>query len=182
MSLRMKIPKRYGWSAAAAAVGVLAACASLQFEGSRPMPGNGPNGAPLRSASEVAVGLNPAPANPPVYPLTFRLAVKDRYHGVTVEDPYRWLEDLDSDATHRWVADENRLSQPRLEAIPHRPWLKQRLAQLWNYERYDIPAKEGGHYFYLHNDGRQNQSVLLVADRADSPGRVLFDPNAVSTD
>ena len=178
----MKTPKRYRWTAAAGTLVVLAACASLQFEGSRPMPGNGPNGTPLRSASEVAVGLNPAPANPPVYPLTFRLAVKDRYHGVTVEDPYRWLEDLDSDATHRWVADENRLSQPRLEAIAHRPWLKQRLAQLWNYERYDIPAREGGHYFYLHNDGRQNQSVLLVSDRVDSPGRVLFDPNAVSSD
>jgi prolyl oligopeptidase len=146
------------------------------------MPGNGPHGSDLRSPSQVAVGLAPSPATPLVYPLTFRVNQKDTYNGVTVEDPYRWLEDLDSDATRKWVEAQNQLSKPRLQAIPHRAWLKARLTALWNYERFGVPVRKGGHYYFLHNDGIQNQSVLFISDRLDGPGRVLFDPNAVRQD
>ena len=129
------------------------------------MPGNGPNGSVLRSGSQIAVVMAPAPATPLVYPITARVNVSDKYNGVTVEDPYRWLEDLDSDATRQWVEAQNKVSKPRLEAIPHRAWLKQRLTALWNYERFGVPVKRVGRnpqYFYLHNDGKQNQSVLYV--------------------
>lgn len=178
----MKSPGRYGWSVAAGLACLLAACAGLQWEGARPMPGNGPHGTPLRTGSEVAVGLNPAPEHPPVYPVTATIRTRDHYHGVAVADDYRWLEDLDSDATRKWVDAQNQLAQPRLEAIPQRAWIKDRLTKLWNYERFNIPIEEGGRYFFLHNDGSQNQSVLFVSDSLDSPGRVLFDPNAVRAD
>ncbi|HET9388019.1 MAG TPA: prolyl oligopeptidase family serine peptidase [Steroidobacteraceae bacterium] len=178
----MKSPGRYGWSVAAVLACLLAACAGLQWEGARPMPGNGPHGTPLRTGSEVAVGLNPAPEHPPVYPVTATIRTRDHYHGVAVADDYRWLEDLDSDATRKWVNAQNQLAQPRLEAIPQRAWIKDRLTKLWNYERFNIPIEEGGRYFFLHNDGSQNQSVLFVSDSLDSPGRVLFDPNAVRAD
>ncbi len=182
----MKIPKRQGWLILSCAVVVLtAACHGLTFQGARPMPGNGPNGSDLRSSSQIAVGMAPAPATPLVYPITARVNVTDKYNGVAVEDPYRWLEDLDSDATRHWVEAENRVSKPRLESIPHRPWLKARLTALWNYERFGAPTRRGGQsgrYFFLHNDGKQNQSVLFVSDSLDSPGRVLFDPNAVRED
>ncbi|MGH8324976.1 MAG: S9 family peptidase, partial [Steroidobacteraceae bacterium] len=117
-----------------------------------------------------------------VYPVTARVNVSDDYNGEKVADPYRWLENLDSQATKDWVAAQNRLSQPRLEGIPQRAWIKQRLTQLWNYERFNTPVKEGGRYFFLHNDGKQNQSVLFVADSLEAPGRVLFDPNAMRAD
>jgi len=146
------------------------------------MPGNGPNGSVLRSGSQIAVGLAPAPATPLVYPITARINVTDKYSGVPVEDPYRWLEELDSDATRQWVEAQNKISKPRLEAIPHRAWVKQRLTALWNYERFGVPVKRGGHYFFLRNDGKQNQSVLYVSDNLASSGRVLFDPNAVRED
>jgi prolyl oligopeptidase len=182
----MKNLKRHGWLILSCAVGVLAAaCHSLTFEGARPMPGNGPNGADVRSSSQIAVGMAPAPATPLVYPLTARVNVTDKYNGVAVEDPYRWLEDLDSDATRHWVDAENQVSKPRLESIPHRPWLKARLTALWNYERFAVPVRRGGQsgrYFFLHNDGKQNQNVLFVSDSVDSPGRVLFDPNIVRDD
>jgi len=178
----MKSPLRYGWTLAASLACGLVACSGLQWEGAKPMPGKGPNGTPLRSGSEVAVGLNPAPEHPPVYPVTATIKNRNAYHGVTVADDYRWLEDLDSKDTRNWVDAENRLSQPRLEAIPQRAWLKERLTQLWNYERYGVPVPEGRRYFFLHNDGRQNQSVLFVSDSLDSPGRVLFDPNTVRED
>jgi len=117
-----------------------------------------------------------------MYPVTARVNVSDDYNGEKVGDPYRWLENLDSQATRDWVAAQNKVSQPPLEAIPQRAWVKQRLGQIWNYERFNTPVKQGGRYFFLHNDGKQNQSVLFVADSLDSPGRVLFDPNAASTD
>jgi prolyl oligopeptidase len=179
----MKNLKRHGWLILSCAVGALAAaCHSLTFQGARPMPGNGPNGSDVRSSSQIAVGMSPTPAAPLVYPITARVNVKDNYHETVVEDPYRWLEDLDSDATRHWVESENQLAKPRLESIPHRAWVKQRLTALWNYERFGVPVQHGGRYFFLHNDGTQNQNVLFVTDRVDSPGRVLFDPNTVRED
>jgi prolyl oligopeptidase len=182
----MKSLKRHGWIVLPGLVGVLVACHGLTFQGARPMPGNGPNGSVVRSPSQVAVGLPPSSESPPVYPITARVNVSDRYNGVTVEDPYRWLEDLNSPQTRQWVEAENKLAKPRLESIPHRTWLKQRLTALWNYERFGVPVKRrgqsGASYFYLHNDGQQNQSVLYVSDNLGSAGRVLFDPNAARED
>ena len=121
-------------------------------------------------------------ATTPIYPLTARIEVNDNYFGTQVADPYRWMENLDSPQVHQWVLAENAVSQPQLAALPQRAWLKRRLGELWNYERYDVPVHRGAHYFYLHNDGRQNQSVLFVADSLEAGGRVLFDPNAVRED
>ncbi len=135
----------------------------------------------MRTVTESAVGM-PAVASAPIYPLTARVGVSDNYFGTRVADPYRWLEDLDSPAVHNWVTAQNALSAPRLAALPQRAWLQTRLTQLWNYERYELPVARGGHYFYLYNNGEQNQGVLQVSEHLDSPGRVLFDPNAVRED
>ncbi len=64
-----------------------------------------------------------------------------------------------------------------LERLPQRAWLGERLKQLWTYERFGVPRREGGKYFYLRNDGTQDQSVLYVADSLDATPRVLVDPN-----
>ena len=167
---------------AATTAALLAACSATTVGGGpQPFPGPGPGGKPMPTVTETAVGLPPA-APAPIYPITARVQVADSYFGTKVADPYRWLEDLDSPAVRDWVASQNALSQPRLAALPARPWVKERLTQLWDYERYDVPVKRGGRYFYLYNDGKQNQSVLLVADSLDAPGRVLFDPNTASAD
>jgi prolyl oligopeptidase len=135
----------------------------------------------MRSATETAVGLPPAAA-PTIYPFTARGPVADSYFGTRVADPYRWLENLDSPEVSQWVKAQNALSLPRLTALPARAWLKTRLTQLWNYERYEVPVKRGERYFYLHNDGTQNQSVLLLGEGAAGAPRVLFDPNTVRED
>jgi prolyl oligopeptidase len=135
----------------------------------------------MRTATETAVGLPPAAAAP-IYPFTARGPVSDSYFGTRVADPYRWLENLDSPEVNGWVKAQNAVSQPRLAALPARAWLKARLTKLWNYERYEVPVQRGGRYFYLHNDGTQNQSVLLLAEGAAAAPRVLFDPNTVRED
>jgi prolyl oligopeptidase len=116
------------------------------------------------------------------YPNAPRGDVVDNYHGVSVADPYRWFEDLNSPATKEWVGAENALAQPFLEALPQRAWLGNRLKQLWSYERFGVPEEEGGRYFFLRNDGTQDQSVLYVADGLNAPPRVLVDPNGKRDD
>jgi prolyl oligopeptidase len=161
---------------------MLAACANGPLGPLEPIPGNGPGGKPMTTSTDIVAGLPATPSTQLVYPITARVDVADDYNGKKVEDPYRWLENLDSKPTQDWVAAQNRLTQPQLEAIPQREWAKERLTKLWNYERFNTPVKEGGRYFFTHNSGRQNQSVLFVAQSLDEPGRVLFDPNAVRAD
>ena len=106
----------------------------------------------------------------------------DDYHGVKVADPYRWLEDTDSAETHDWVEAENKLTFGYLEKLPYRGAIRDRLLKLWNYERFTVPEQRGGRYFYQHNDGLQNQNVLLVAESLNAEPRVLLDPNTLSSD
>ncbi|MHC5722342.1 MAG: S9 family peptidase, partial [Nostoc sp.] len=87
-----------------------------------------------------------------------------------VADPYRWLEDPDSEETRTWIEAQNQVTFGYLSEIPTREKIKQRLTKLWDYEKYGIPFKEGeslgdgssDRYFYFKNDGLQNQSVLYT--------------------
>ena len=118
------------------------------------------------------------------YPPARRVDHVDVYHGVRVADPYRWLEaDIrTSPEVAEWVAAENRLTADYLDAIPQRPAIRRRLTELWNFPQYMPPSKHGGRYYYLKNDGLQNQPVLYVQDTVDGQPRVLLDPNKWSKD
>ncbi|MFT0797623.1 prolyl oligopeptidase family serine peptidase [Synechococcus sp. R5-12] len=116
---------------------------------------------------------------PPSYPDP---TVVDIYHGQPVPDPYRWLEDLDSEQTRAWIEAQNHLTFNYLQQIPARQRIRERLTQLWNYEKYSQPFKEGGRYFYFKNDGLQNQSVLYTQESLEGQARVLLDPNTFSED
>jgi prolyl oligopeptidase len=119
---------------------------------------------------------------PLVYPKAKTVNQVDDYHGVKVADPYRWLEDTDSPDTKAWVEAENKLTFDYLDKIPYRSAIRDRLMKLWNYERFTVPGQHGGRYFYEHNDGLQNQNVLLVADSLNAEPRTLLDPNTLSSD
>ena len=116
------------------------------------------------------------------YPKTPQGPVSDNYHGTQIADPYRWLEATAAPEVRAWVIAQNNLSRPLLEKLPQRAWIKRRLAQLWNYERYGVPKEAGGRYFWLRNSGTQDQSVLYVGGSLADPGRVLVDPNKTSSD
>ncbi|MBW4557072.1 MAG: prolyl oligopeptidase family serine peptidase [Trichormus sp. ATA11-4-KO1] len=116
------------------------------------------------------------------YPLSRKSDQIDNYHGTLVADPYRWLEDPDSEESRNWIEAQNKITFAYLDEIPAREKIKQRLTKLWDYEKYGIPFKEGDRYFYFKNDGLQNQSVLYTLKTLDAEPRVLLDPNKLSTD
>jgi len=116
------------------------------------------------------------------YPVAKTIAQTDDYHGVKVADPYRWMEDLDGPATRDWIEAENKVTSAYLDGIAGRDKIRNRLTEIWNYERFGSPQQYGGHYFYTHNDGLQNQAVLYVADSLAAAPRLLLDPNTLSAD
>ncbi len=116
------------------------------------------------------------------YPKPRRGDQVDDYSGTKVADPYRWMEQTDSTETRAWIDAENKLTDSYLATIPQREKIKNRLTEIWNYERYSAPSKVANYYIYSKNDGLQNQSVLYKASSIDDPGSVFFDPNKLTTD
>ena len=117
---------------------------------------------------------------PLAYPKARKADQVDRYHGIDVPDPYRWLEIPDSEETRSWIQAQNSLTFRYLGKISRRAPIRRKLERLWNYERYSVPHKEGGRYFYRKNDGLQNQSVLYTVASLTGKPRVLLDPNRLS--
>jgi prolyl oligopeptidase len=116
------------------------------------------------------------------YPKPKKIDQVDDYHGTKVSDPYRWMEDSKSADLTAWIEAENKITDSYLDTIPEREAIKNRLTELWNYERYSSPSKIGSKYIYSKNDGLQNQSVLYITDSINDPGRVLLDPNKLTAD
>jgi len=117
-----------------------------------------------------------------VYPLATRGDHVDVYHGVKVADPYRWMEQIDSPETRAWILAEGKLSDDYLARIAGRDDIARRLKKLLDFERWSPPSRHGNKWFYWHNTGLQNQSVLFVGESPDQPARVLLDPNLLSKD
>lgn len=126
--------------------------------------------------------MSPAPA--PQYPAATRDETVDVLHGVSVADPYRYLEDPESSRTVEFVEAQNRLSRPYLDALPGREAFQARTLELLTAPRGGVPWERGGRYFVVANPHRSDQDQIFVADTvAELPGgRLLIDPNSWSTD
>lgn len=130
----------------------------------------------------MTIGSLSAQEPPLSYPDSKPGRTVETLHGVEVPDPYRWLEDLNSDQTADWVKAQSSLTDAYLEAIPGRKALEAHLTKLWNVERFGVPFFEGGRYFFSKNDGLQNQSVLYSTKSLDTAPAILLDPNTLSSD
>jgi len=117
-----------------------------------------------------------------VYPQARKADQVDDYHGVKVADPYRWLEDPDSAESRAWIDAQNVMTQNYLGSVAVRPAIEKRITQLWNYEKFGTPSKQGKYYVYSRNSGLQPQSVMYVAEKLGGEERVLMDPNTLSKD
>jgi len=125
-----------------------------------------------------------AEESPLTYPVTKRINQTDDFHGIKVADPFRWLETdvRESPEGAEWVAAQNKITFAYLEKLPLRLPLRERLTELWNYERYGTPSKHGTRYVFSKNNGLQNQAVVYIQDSLSAEPRVLLDPNAWSKD
>ncbi len=117
-----------------------------------------------------------------ITPTTMTVEVVDDYHGTAVADPYRWLEDLDAPETAAWIAEQNRITFDHLGRIAFRDAIRDRLRELWNYDKDGVPWRAGDRYFWMHQGGLQNQAVLRTAPSLDAHPRTLLDPNTWSED
>ena len=115
------------------------------------------------------------------YPPTKKVDTVNTYFGTVVPDPYRWLEDDRAADTKAWVQEENKVTQAYLSQITYRDAIHKRLEQLWNYEKYSAPFKEGQYTYFYKNDGLQSQSVLW-RQVGDGMPDVFLDPNTFSAD
>lgn len=147
------------------------------------------NCAPAVETAAPPQAAAPAEAPAPDYPETRTVDQVDTYASaargeVAVADPYRWLEtDVRvSDEVAGWVSAQNQVTDAYLAQLPGRDVIAERLAELWNYERYGLPEHAGGRYVFTRNDGLQDQSVLYVQDGLEGEPRVLLDPNTWSED
>ena len=114
------------------------------------------------------------------YPATTMGSVVDDYGGTKVPDPYRWMESLDSPEVKAWITAQNAVTDPYLNALPHRRALNERLTALWNYPRVGLPSLEGEQMFYAKNSGLQRQAPIFRRDGIDKPPALVIDPNVIS--
>jgi prolyl oligopeptidase len=146
---------------------------------------SGASAVAAQPAPAVAPPAAPGAAQPGIaYPDAKRGDVVDNRFGLQVADPYRWLEnDVRNDsAVEAWVTAENQVTGRFLKTLPLRGWFKQRMTQLYDYERFGVPVKRDGQYFYTRNSGLQNQAILFVRDGLKGEARQLIDPNGWSAD
>jgi len=117
-----------------------------------------------------------------VYPISKKVDTVDNYFGTKVPDPYRWLENDTAKDVADWVKAENNVTNKYLDNISFRNDLKKRLTKLWNFPKVSAPFKRGGKYFCYKNNGLQNQSVLYMMNSPKDSGKIILDPNKLSTD
>lgn len=124
----------------------------------------------------------PEQKDPIKYPFTRKVDTVDTYFGVKVPDPYRWLEDDNSDSTKKWVDAQNLVTQDYLSKIPYRKKIHDRLSAIWNFEKRSAPYLKGKRYFYSRNDGLQSQSVQYYKEGLNGAEKLLIDPTKLSAD
>jgi prolyl oligopeptidase len=116
------------------------------------------------------------------YPKSASVEQRDNYFGTRVADPYRWLEEMDSKPVKDWVTAQNEHSLPGLKKLPGWDKLNKRIGELWQYERYAVPYKKAGKYFYSYNDGSWDQDIFYRTEDVKKDGQVILDPRKLSED
>ena len=115
-------------------------------------------------------------------PVTRAESITENLHGVTVADPYRWLEDQEAPETRTWIESQNKHTQSLLGAQPSRPRLAQRISEMLKIDTVTPPTVRGDRYFFYRRRAGQNQAVLYLRRGTNGEEEVLVDPNPMSPD
>ncbi|MGB0932242.1 MAG: CpcT/CpeT family chromophore lyase, partial [Chitinophagales bacterium] len=116
------------------------------------------------------------------YPKAKREDVADNYHGEKIKDPYRWLEDENSEETKDWVKAQNKLTRKYMDNVPFRQGIEKRLQELWKFPKYSTLKEKDKYFYFFKNDGLQNHSVMYRQKGLNAAPKVFLDPNEFSDD
>ncbi len=111
-----------------------------------------------------------------VYPETRRGTVTDTYHGTAVADPYRWMEEMESAETKRWIDQQESLLGKYVEDVAQRKAIRDRILAIRAVPRISTPALKNGHYFYTRTDYGKTQGALYMRAKESEHETVLYDP------
>ncbi len=136
----------------------------------------------LMLIAAMAISCSQPDAPTLTYPVAKKVDQTDEFFGTKVADPYRWLESSDTPDARAWIDAENKVTFDYLAQIPDRAKIKARLTDIWNYERFGAPSREGAWYVFARNTGLQAQAVIYKTRNLTAPPEVLIDPNALSKD
>jgi len=115
-------------------------------------------------------GLASAPPFTPIEPVTEVL------HGVSITDPYRWLEDQDTPRTRQWIEEQTQYAREYLDRLPERPKIRERIREFLALETYDSLQKAGNRYFFRKRLADQEQPCIRMREGADGEDQLLVDP------
>jgi prolyl oligopeptidase len=121
----------------------------------------------------------PAPPPAPKKPVT------DVYHGVSVTDDYRWLENPSDPTVRAWSDAQNQFARKFLDALPARTALYDELKRLYSQPspRYSLLQTRPGALFALKNQPPLEQPLLVLLKSPDDldSERVIVDPNRLDS-
>ncbi|NGX62614.1 MAG: Prolyl endopeptidase [Candidatus Anoxychlamydiales bacterium] len=111
--------------------------------------------------------------------LNFCYAYEDSYilHNTVIEDPYIWLEEMDSDETKNWIKEQNEKTDQYFEKLTFKNAIKQKILDNSNYERYYLGAKTKHGYIFAMRDQNEDKPCLCIEDRSKNIKK-LIDPNS----
>ena len=123
-----------------------------------------------------------APAGAFAYPATRTEDIVDKVHGTRVPDPYRWLEDVESDEVQTWMKAQNDFARGHLDALAQRDTLRKRLEELSYIDSISPPSHRGKRYFYTRRHADKEKTIYYVREGEKGEEQVLIDPNQLSDD
>ncbi|MDJ1471322.1 prolyl oligopeptidase family serine peptidase [Xanthocytophaga flava] len=137
---------------------------------------------PIAKKTKKTPVTTPVSSDKLQYPKTQKIEHTDTYHGTTVADPYRWLENDTAKAVKDWVTAENKVTFSYLDKIPYRKDFQKAIEKVYNYPKYSAPFRKGEWFYFYKNDGLQNQSVLYRQQGLTGVPEMVIDPNKLSPD
>lgn len=124
----------------------------------------------------------PVAAQIPDPPASRRNDVVEVMHGVSIHDPYRWLEDQNSPETRAWINAQNAYSRSVLDKLPGRDAIARRLGELMKVDSIQVPMERDGRYFFRRRRADQDLFVIYMRQGATGKDEVLIDPHPMSAD
>jgi prolyl oligopeptidase len=118
----------------------------------------------------------------PPPPVTEAKPVTEDIHGTKVIDPYRWLEDGQSQATRAWIGAQMKYTDLYLSQVKIRPEIEKRVGELERQDVYTTPIEGRGKYFFRKRLAEENQGSIYGRSGLQGKDELLVDVRKVSQD